>query len=184
MRAVHRHAQGQVVLLTGSSPLAYDVALGSQVHRVPLLVGRVPQVEVVVVLTQRKEITGTHALVQGHQLFRIPLLSLPVAYQLLQTIFAGIAEMLYVPVVLTRTLIVHETGIPVAILSLTLRSPMGPDAKLRILEPLRTLPGCQTLPRSIVGTLLDGYVGLGLLCRCRQHGHYCYDDSCRESLHH
>ena len=69
--------------------------------------------------------------------------------------------MAHVPVVGSAALIVHEAGIPVAILGLALRPPVGPDAEFGILEPFGTFPLRHAFPRGAVRPLLvDGHIGL------------------------
>ena len=141
MRGVYADAEGQSGLLAGVAPAAGQVLLGSDVHRVPLLVGRVPQVEVVVVVAQCHEVACTHALVEADQLLGVPVLGFPVVAEVFQSECGRVAEVVDVPVVLAAALVVHEAGVPVAVLGVALRSPVCPDAELGILEPFRALPG-------------------------------------------
>ena len=168
--AVHTDAEWQTILLACLSPLAHDVALGTHVHRVPLLIGRVPEVKVVVVLAEGEEIACPHALVERHQRVGLPALGLPVAYELLHAIFRWVAKVLLVPTVLPMSVVVHVSGIPVAPHRLALRSPVRPYTKLSILEPLGTFPLFQALP---IGSKLTGLYRHILGCTSCQG--YCQD---------
>ena len=55
-------------------------------------------------------------------------------------------------------LVVHETGIPVAVFGLALRSPVGPDAEFRIAEPFGAFPSVQAFPRGIVWSASHCYI--------------------------
>ena len=140
------HSHRQPVLAAGVAPAFHEVFPRPHVYRVPLLIGAVPQVEVVVMVAQRHEILCAGLLVELHQGLGIPFFSLPMVYQVLQSVGLGRAEMGGVPVPLLCSGVVHEAGVPVAVLGLALRAPVGPHAKLGILEPLRTLPAAHALP--------------------------------------
>ena len=148
---MHTNTQRQPVLLASVSPSADDVLLRTHVHRVPLLVRAVPQVEVVVMIAESEEISRTDTLVELHKRIGIPVLSLPVAAQFLQSVLALRTVSLDMVLALPVIVIVHVARIPVARLSLTLRTPVRPDAELSILKPFGTLPLIQTLP---LGTIL------------------------------
>ena len=155
---MHRYSQWQTISFACVCPFTDNIAVRTYIHRVPFLIGGIPQVKVVVMLTQRKEVACPYALIESHQLLRIPVFGLPVTAQLFQAI---VLTMVFT---LPLTLEIHVPGIPVACLGLTLRSPVGPDAELGILEPLRTLPLSQALPCWFKLSLFYGYVGGRFLC--------------------
>ena len=159
MRSVYAHAEGQSGLFAGIAPTLDKILFRTYPYRVPLLVGRIPKVEVVVVVAQGHEVAGTHALVEVDQFFGIPVLCFPVVAQVFESEGGRVAEMADVPVVGTRTLIVHEAGIPVAGLSMALRSPMCPDTELGVLEPFRAFPVGEGVPVGRISALLNFNVG-------------------------
>src|SRR5665213_391165 len=57
------------------------------------------------------------------------------------------AILLYVKLILTRSLNVHIPRVPVALFGDTLRAPMRPDPELRIPKPIRATIGLQRLPK-------------------------------------
>ena len=75
MVSMERDAQRQPLLFGCCSPFSQDVTLGPNVLRVPRLVLRIPQVVVVVVIAQDKEILRTTAFIAGHKAVRLPVLS-------------------------------------------------------------------------------------------------------------
>ena len=72
---------------------------------------------------------------------------------------------------MAAALIVHEAGVPVAVLGLTLRAPVGPDAKFGVLEPFGALPCTERAPVSLIGSGLDFHIRrlcTGSPCECSQ----------------
>ena len=160
MAGVHADAHLEVGLATGIVPLLQQVALRAHIHRVPLLIWRVPQIEVVVMVTQCHEVACAHTLVQVDQSFGVPVLCLPIVAQLLESKYGRIAKVFPVPVLLPRPHIIHESGIPVASLSVTLRSPVSPNTKFGIHKPLGTFPLIERAPLGFIVTRHHLHVGL------------------------
>ena len=168
-------AQRQLVFLACPCPLADDVAPGSHAHGVPFLIGRIPEVEVVMVLPQRKEKLRPTLLVELHQRLGIPSLGLPGIAEILHAEVSGRAIVLHMILVLPAAFLVHAAAVPVARLCLALRSPMRPDAELGIAEPFGALPRFQALPIGREGAVFHGDVALRLRLQrqggCDDQGH-------------
>lgn len=69
-------AEIEAMLAGCLGPTFEDVLLRPHVHRVPRLILAVPQVEVVVMVTQGEKVLGTYLLIESHQLVGVPLLGL------------------------------------------------------------------------------------------------------------
>ena len=93
-------AEPQAELLGGLLPVADDVAVRAHVHRVPLVVRRVPEVEVVVVRAHADEVAGAGLLVERHQPVGVPFLGLPERDDVLVSELGGVAVMFQVVLVL------------------------------------------------------------------------------------
>ncbi len=161
VRGVNRDAQGQSILLAGLAPGFQDVLLGAHVHRVPWLVGALPEVEVVVMLTEGHEIAGTHVLVELHQGVGVELVGFPFVNHILETELRGVAILRHVVDVLLTACEIHLAGIPVAVFRLALRTPVGPDSELGVFEPFGAFPLAGALPGGFVASGLQGQVVLG-----------------------
>ena len=125
MTGVYTHTELQSLLPSSFCPFGSKVSLWSNVYRVPLLIRTVPQVEIVMVVTERHEIPASYGLVLCHNGFRVPTLCLPVAAELFQTILARV-EICSAMLIIRVAVIIHKTRIPVSALCLTLWSPMCP----------------------------------------------------------
>ena len=101
----------------------------------------------------RKEVLCAGLLVEAHQVVRVPLFGFPVSDQVFVADFGRVAVGFAMIEILFRTLDVHVTGVPVAIFNGRLRSPVGPDAELRIAKPLRNLVGLKRLPGCLEGLI-------------------------------
>ena len=147
MVGMERDAEGQSGLSCCLGPSVEDVLVRAYVLSVPLLVFRVPEVKIVVMVAQCKEILGaTFLLVEPHQFLGVPVLGLEERQDVLKAHFGGVAVVLTVIVVLYSSLHIHFTGHPVAAALHALWPPVGPDAELGIAKPLRHLVGTQRLP--------------------------------------
>ena len=77
-------AEWQTVLLGSLGPPLYEVALRSDVHRVPLLVFGIPKVEVVMMVAEHKEILRPEAFVSLDEFVGIPFLCLEQGQDILE----------------------------------------------------------------------------------------------------
>ena len=165
MIGMKRDAQGQSGFLGGTGPAVEDIALGTDVLRVPGLVLRVPQVVVVVVVAENEEILRPTALVLLDECLGIPAFGLEQRQDILEAELRRMAVVLQMILVFAGAFDIERTGHPVATALHALRSPMGPDAELRITKPLGCLMGFQRLPcRTVLARLhrlvdfADGYL--------------------------
>ncbi len=140
-------AERQALRLRGLLPVADDVAVRAHLHRVPAVVLRVPEVEVVVVDAHADEVTGARLLVERHQALGVPLLRLPERDHVLVARLRRVAVALEVVLVLLVALEVHVACVPVAEHRHRLRPPVRPDAELRVAEPV----GAVVLGERLVG---------------------------------
>ena len=140
-------AEGQSVFLSRFRPSLQDVLLGADVDGVPLLILRVPEVEVVVVVAQSEEILRPHLFfIELHQSVRVPVFGLPQGQDVLEAHLRRMAVVTAVEIRLTGALFIEPACHPVARTLHTLRPPVGPDAELDVAEPLRHFIRAQTLP--------------------------------------
>ena len=128
-----------------------NIALRAHGDYVPGIVLRIPHVEVVVMNSHAHEVFGSRFLIEPHQVPRIEPFGFPERNGVLKAELRGMAVSLDVIVVLLFALQIHIAGIPVAGLDGRLRSPVGPDAKLRISKPLWRLIFRKRLPGSLKG---------------------------------
>ena len=145
-RGVKPDAKTHSMLARGFFPGADNVHLGTDIHRIPRLISRIPVVEIVVMIAHRHEVARAHFDVQIHQLIWLPPVNPPIVSDVLVTVFRWVAEVFDVEIILWMALLIHAARIPVAILRLAvalighgLRIPMRPCAELRIPPPLRRL---------------------------------------------
>ena len=99
------------------------------------------------VITQHEEILGAATLIARHQTVGIPVLGLEQGQDILIAKLRGMTVVLTVVLVFPITLHIHLARHPVATPLYTLGTPMGPDAELRITEPLWCLVLLERLPR-------------------------------------
>ena len=164
MIGVEGDAQRQASLLRCLRPLIEDIALRTDVLRVSGLILRVPEVVVVVVIAQHEEILCTTTLVACDEFVGIPFLCLEERQHILEAELRGMAVVLDVVFILTRTFHIQRAGHPVAGAFYALRPPVGPDAELRIAKPLGRLMLAERLPCRLILARLHRLVSL-------RHGH-------------
>ena len=145
-------------------PSGQNIFLGSHVDRIPGLVLAVPQVHVVMMVTQGKEILCTYLLVKGHQLVGIPVFSFPQRNDVLESELRGMTVMLYMVFIFIRTFHIHGTRHPVTCTFHALRSPMCPYTEFHIAEPVRHLIVHQRFPGRLELSFHHRFIGL-------RHGH-------------
>ena len=68
--------QRQACFLSSLGPTLENILMGTDVLGVPLLILRIPEVEVIVVVTQYEEILGATTLITLHECLGIPILGL------------------------------------------------------------------------------------------------------------
>ncbi|OPZ94030.1 MAG: hypothetical protein BWY72_02400 [Bacteroidetes bacterium ADurb.Bin416] len=139
MRSVHTYPKGQTVGLGCLCPTAHDIFAGTDSHGIPRLIAAFIQVEVVVMIGQCKEILRTSFFIQFDQGIRFPFFGFPRIDDVFEAKLIRTTVLTNMILVLTRALVIHEAGIPISEARFTLRTPMSPNAKLGILEPLRSL---------------------------------------------
>lgn len=130
------HAEAQAVLPGGGPPRSDDVSLRTHNGRVPAMMFRIPEVEIVVVAAHRDEIFGAGRDIFAHQRVGIEMLGLPQGNDVLVAELRGVAVCLDVMVVVRVARHVHEACVPVALTRHRLRAPMRPDAELRVAKPI------------------------------------------------
>ena len=177
------YREPQPLLARGLFPQTHDVLLRSHGDGVPLrLVLRVPKIEVVVVDAHSHEVFRARLLVELHQVIGIELVGRPHLADVFVAELRGMAKARDVILILRAALNVDVARIPVAILRDRLRSPMRPDAKLGIAEPLRNLVGLQRLGGSVERPLLDFRTALREgLAREQERGCSRYNADCISS---
>src|ERR1035441_2202011 len=116
--------------------------------------------------SHREEILCAGLFVETHQMIRVPLLRLPDVDQIFVSDLGWMTICLAVVQVLRLALYVHVTGIPVAIFNRGLRSPMRPDAALRIAKPVWNLVSLQVCPGGEERSALGGLLRAGKLPEC------------------
>src|SRR5208337_4789693 len=115
-RPVIADAKSQPVRTRHLGPGLYDVALGTYIHAVPGLVFRIPAIEVVMVRGQRNKVFGSRALIKLHKSFRVPSLGFPKMADVLESELRRMSIRLYMVVILTRSLNIHASRVPIALL--------------------------------------------------------------------
>lgn len=131
--------KGHIVLISSSLPKSADIFARTHFHRVERVNLRIIVEEVVMVHSLGHKIPGACTIVQVHQLIGIEILCFPKSADILISKLGRMAIMAHMVQVLRRTLNIHIPSIPVTEHGHTLRTPMAPDAKLHITEPLRAL---------------------------------------------
>src|SRR6516164_3603072 len=116
------------------------------IYRIPRLIPGVPVVKVVMVNGQRHEVLRPGPFVKRQQLVRVPVLRLPFMDDVLETKVLRRTVVLEMKSILRGVGDIHQTRVPVAVLRFTLRSPVRPDAELRVAEPLGALVLLQRFP--------------------------------------
>ena len=142
---MHAHSEAQPIFAAGLCPSTHDIFLRSEGDRVPALIFAVVKVEVVVVVGQSEEIAGSGFFVKLHQSVGVPVLRFPLMNPVLEAPAARMVARVDVVFVLAAALDVHVAGVPVTVLRLALRPPVGPDTELGVAEPFRALPCRQAL---------------------------------------
>src|ERR1035438_7606802 len=104
----------------------------------PRLESRIPQVEIVVMRSHADEKLRPGLPVESQEIVRIEVLGLPCRDYILVTVPRRMAVGLEVMIVLPVTLNVHVPGVPIPHLRGGLRTPVRPDAELRVAIPIRT----------------------------------------------
>jgi hypothetical protein len=129
-------AETETALAGGGGPRADDVAFGAGGSGVPArLVFGVPHVEVVVVNAHGEEIFCSGFDVEVHEVVGVPAGGFELRDEIFVADFGGMAVGFDVVVVLAGALDVHVAGVPVAVFDAGLRTPVGPDAELGVVEP-------------------------------------------------
>jgi hypothetical protein len=136
----------QAILARRRRPAAEQVLARPDVYGVPRLIFGIPIVEVVVVNGQRHEIPGAILFVESQELFGIKMFRLPLVYNVLETVCRRMAIFREMRFIIAASLQIHEARIPIAVLWLALRSPVRPNAELRIAKPFRALIVPQRIP--------------------------------------
>ena len=151
-----RHAEPQAVFLRRLLPISHHVAVRAHVHRIPTVIPRIPEMEIVVMRAHADEILRSRFLVQGHQPIGIPFLGLPERNDVF------IAEHRRMPVmgemifVVVAPLFVHLPRIPIPFHRHGLRAPMRPDAEFRVAKPFGIAILLERLHRRLEGPRGDG----------------------------
>ena len=101
------------------------------------------------------EVLCARLLVEIHQMLGIELVGRPDLADILVAELRRMAESRDVILILLAALNINVARVPVAVLGSRLRSPMRPDAKLRVAEPFGNLVRLQPLARPVEGPLLD-----------------------------
>ena len=77
--------QRQACFLSSLGPTLENILMGTDVLGVPLLILRIPEVVVVVVVTQYEEILGAATLITLHECLRVPILGLEKGQDILES---------------------------------------------------------------------------------------------------
>src|SRR5450755_253993 len=133
------HAELQSLAHGGFAEHTDHVLTRPHIHRIPAGMLGIPEVEIVVMDTHADEVLRASLLVELNEVIGVELVAFPGRDNVLKTEFTGVTVGGNVVLVLLATLHVHVAGIPVAGFGSGLRTPMGPNAKLRIAEPLGNL---------------------------------------------
>ena len=147
--AVARQRQPQTSGANRLGPAAHHVLFRPDGDAVPRLIRRVEIVEVVVMVGQGREIFCARAFVEANQMFGIPGLGLPFVDHILETHFGRMPVMRALIFIVGITKLIHFLRIPVAHSRLALRTPVRPDAELRVAEPVGHLVAGQRFPRRL-----------------------------------
>ena len=87
MVCVQADPERKTMLAGCRSPFGENVSFRTDIYRIPRLVFAVPEVEVVMMVAQHKEILRTNTFVNCHKTVRIPLFSLEKRQYILETDF-------------------------------------------------------------------------------------------------
>ncbi len=136
---VETDSKRHIVFCRDFLPYPHDILMRPHVHGIPGLIGRIPAVEIVVMVAHCHKIPCAHSDIKLHQVLRIPQIYVPVVANILITIFGWMAVMLQVVPVLFAPFLVHPAGIPVPVFRCGLGIPMGPGAKFGFPPPLRNI---------------------------------------------
>ncbi|MGY2736764.1 hypothetical protein ACVWYO_004438 [Sphingomonas sp. UYP23] len=142
-------AEAQALTLGGGLPRSDNVTLRAHRDRIPAVVLRIPQVEIVVMHAHRHEIFRAGLGVARHQRVGLPTLRLPERNDVLVALFGRMAVSLEMMVVMRVARDIHPARVPVAARRDGLRAPMRPDSELRVLEPVGRGVGRQRFVRRV-----------------------------------
>src|ERR1700733_14354713 len=112
----------------------------------------IPSVQTIVVVGEGNENLRPRVLIALNQLFRIPVEQRPLRTKILISKGGRGTVMFQLKLVFVATLYIHVSRIPVACFRNALRTPMRPDAELRIAVPFRRLILKEGIPCRLVGT--------------------------------
>ena len=159
-RAMNTHTEGQPGFTGEPGPSANDVLFRPHPDRIPRLIFRIEHVHVVVVVGHRDKKSGPGALVTFDERGRIPLVRLPFMDDIFESKLRGMPIMCDVEIILRPALVIHVFGIPVALPGLALRTPMCPDAELRVAIPVgQMIILLQRFPARLKRAGRDGVTG-------------------------
>ena len=140
---VLRHAKGHVQLLGGSLPHPADVLVRADLHGVEAVQVGIEVEEMVVMHSLRHKVARAGLVVALHQRVGVKVFGLPQGAYVLPAELGGVSVGAQVMLVLGRVLQVHIPGVPVAAHGHGLRTPVAPDAELRIPEPFGAFKGAE-----------------------------------------
>ena len=152
------------------------IFLGPDTRGIPGVEFGIEGVEIVVMAGQRHEVLSAGLHIEVEQCVRIEVFRLPGADDVNEARIGRMAIMRQMVVILLLPLQIHVAGIPIAVFGGALRPPMGPDAELRVAEPVRRLiAGDQRVPGRGEWSAGD----LGNACRARRLRQACRQSQCR-----
>src|SRR6185312_2270920 len=130
-----RNAEFKSFIASGVAPEPDDILPGTHVRRVPLLVFRIPHVEVVMVHSHAYEILRAGFFIEFNEFLRFETFGFPMRDRVFIAEFRRMTVGFDVLVVLRASLHVHVPRIPIAVFNRGLRSPVRPNTELRVMEP-------------------------------------------------
>lgn len=138
--------------------------MGTDVDRVPRLVTRVPQVIVVVMHSQDKEVTGTGLVEEAGIGFGVEMFGIPGAQHIFIAHLRGVAILFAMGLVGRIIALIEPAGIPVAALAHRLRAEVYPEAELGLTQPghLFGIRGADAVPRRAERATPHGEIALHL----------------------
>src|ERR1041384_453940 len=149
------HAEAQAVPSHRLFEQAYDVLLWTHLYRVPPVVLRIPEIEIIVVHAHAHEIFRAGLLVHSNQMLGVELIAFPCGNDVLKPEFARVAKGRDMILVLLMALNVHIPRVPVALLRSGLRTPVRPYTELRVPVPLRDFIGSKRFASALKFSFLD-----------------------------
>src|SRR5262249_43967088 len=148
-------AEPKPVFSRGFLERSNNVLPRSHLDRVPTIVLRIPQIEIIVMHAHADEVLRAGFLIQADQMVGIELVALPCRNDVLEAELAWMAVGRHVKLVLFVALDVDVAGVPIALLGRRLRTPMRPDAELRVTIPLGDLVRLERIARTFELTFSD-----------------------------